>query len=127
MDAMPPARMPHLHREVTRHGKVVWYARTGGSSRGPRVKLQAEYGTPEFWSEYQAALANKPRQQTAPHEGTLSWLLERYRETIDWTNLSLATRRQRENIFVHVLETAGKQPFVKISTAVINGRPGSSR
>ena len=23
-----------LHREVTRHGKVVWYARAGGSSRG---------------------------------------------------------------------------------------------
>ena len=24
---MPPPRPPHLHREVTRHGKVVWYAR----------------------------------------------------------------------------------------------------
>ena len=120
MDAMPPNRMPHLHREVTRHGKVVWYARAGGSSRGPRVKLKAEYGTPEFWSEYQAALASKPRSKPAgPHEGTLAWLLECYRETIDWTNLSLATRRQRENIFAHVLETAGKQPFAKITTTVI--------
>jgi hypothetical protein len=69
MDAMPPTRMPHLHREVTRHGKVVWYARVGGSSRGPRVKLRAEYGTPEFWSEYQAALASKPqRKPEGPHE-----------------------------------------------------------
>lgn len=28
-------------------------------------------------------------------------------------------RRQRENIFVHVLETAGNQPFAKITTATI--------
>ena len=66
---MPPTRTPHLHREVTRHGKVVWYARAGGGSRGPRVKLHAEYGTPEFWAEYQAALASSPRKPAAPHEG----------------------------------------------------------
>jgi hypothetical protein len=42
MPDMPCPRPPHLHREVTRHGKVVWYARAGGSSRGPRVKLRAE-------------------------------------------------------------------------------------
>jgi hypothetical protein len=57
MDDMPAPRPPYLHREVTRHGKVVWYARAGGSSRGPRVKLRAAFGTAEFWSEYQAALA----------------------------------------------------------------------
>jgi integrase len=116
---MPPTRMPHLHREVTRHGKVVWYARAGGSSRGPRVKLHAEYGTPEFWAEYQAALASSPRKPAAPHEGTLAWLVERYRETTAWSYLSAATRRQRENIFVHVLHTAGNQPFAKITTATI--------
>ena len=33
--------------------------------------------------------------------------------------LSLATRRQRENIFKQVLETAGHQPFAKITTATI--------
>jgi hypothetical protein len=32
---------------------------------------------------------------------------------------SAATRRQREDIFGHVLETAGAQPFAKITTAVI--------
>jgi integrase len=32
---------------------------------------------------------------------------------------TLATRRQRENIFTHVLETAGQQPFARITTAVI--------
>jgi integrase len=119
MDDMPAPRPPYLHREVTRHGKVVWYARAGGNSRGPRVKLRAEFGTAEFWSEYQAALASTPGKPEGPYGGTLSWLVERYRETTAWTNLSLATRRQRENIFAHVLETAGKEPFAKITSATI--------
>ena len=119
MEAMPSPRLPHLHREVTRHGKVVWYARAGGSSRGPRVKLHAPFGTDEFWSEYQAALASAPHKPAAPHEGTLAWLIERYREVGDWTSLSLATRRQRENIFKRVLETAGVQPVNKITSASI--------
>jgi integrase len=46
-------------------------------------------------------------------------LIERYRETTAWSYLSAATRRQRENIFAHVLEAAGKQPFAKVTTAVI--------
>jgi len=119
MPDMPHPRLPHLHREVTRHGKVVWYARVGGSSRGPRIRLRAEYGTAEFWTEYELALASAPRKPAPNHEGTLAWLIERYRETTAWTYLSAATRRQRENIFAHVLETAGAQPFVKITTAVI--------
>ena len=36
-----------------------------------------------------------------------------------WTDLSMASRRQRENIFEHVLEAAGRQPFAKITTASI--------
>jgi hypothetical protein len=109
MDNMPCPRPPHLHREVTRHGKVIWYARAGGSSRGPRIRLRAEFGTAEFWAEYQVALASVPHKpRAAPHEGTLAWLIERYRETTAWTYLSPATRRQRENIFKNVLETAGK-------------------
>jgi len=64
-------------------------------------------------------LASAPRKPAPPHEGTLAWLLERYRETTAWSSLSLATRRQRENIFVHVLEAAATQPFAKITTAAI--------
>jgi integrase len=120
MSDMPHPRMPHLHREVTRHGRVVWYARVGGSSRGPRVRLKAEFGTAEFWAEYESALASAPPRKRAPtHEGTLAWLIERYRETTAWGYLSAATRRQRENIFAHVRETAGAKPFAKITTAVI--------
>ena len=55
-----------------------------------------------------------------PREGTLSWLIERYRDSAAWTTgLSAATRRQRENIFLHVIETAGEQSFAKITAAII--------
>jgi integrase len=51
--------------------------------------------------------------------GSLAWLVDRYRETGAWTGLSLATRRQRENIFKHVLKSAGSQPLRKITKATI--------
>jgi integrase len=120
MDGMPRPRPPHLHRQVSRHGKTVWYVRIG---RGPRVRIRSAFGTPEFDSEYQAAIAGLPARQTPKDDrtsiGTLAWLVERYRETTAWTDLSLASRRQRENIFEHVLEAAGRQPFAKITTASI--------
>ena len=46
-------------------------------------------------------------------------VMTRYRETTAWTSLSLATRRQRENILKHVLETAGDQPLSRITKASI--------
>src|SRR5216684_2798234 len=103
MADMPRPRPPHLHRESTRHGKTVWYVRI---CKGPRVRLRAEFGSPEFEAEYQAAVSGQPRAlKGAPALGTLAWLVDRYRETRAWSGLSPATRRQRENIFVHVLES----------------------
>src|SRR5262249_4419283 len=51
--------------------------------------------------------------------GSLSWLVERYRETTAWTTFSLATRRQRELILRHVLATAGHVQATKITPAHI--------
>ena len=64
---MPRPRPPHLHRQVTQHGKTVWYVRIG---KGPRIRIRAAFGTPEFHSEYQAAIAGLPARQDAqrrPH------------------------------------------------------------
>ena len=117
ISAMPRPRPPHLHREVTRHGNAVWYVRVG---KGPRIRLRAAFGSEEFDAEYQAALSGKPQPSKGrPRAGTLAWLIERYRETTAWTTLSAATRRQRENIFKHVLASAGPQSFVKITEQVI--------
>jgi integrase len=114
---MPRPRPPHLQRQLTRHGKTVWYVRIG---RGPRVRIRAEFGTPEFDAEYQRALSGNPRpSKTRAAAGTLRWLIERYRETTAWTDLSLATRRNRENHFKHVIKSAGHQQLSAITQGVI--------
>ncbi len=53
MEAMPDPRPPFLSRELSRHGRAVWYVRRSGK----RIRIRAEYGTPEFTAEYQMALA----------------------------------------------------------------------
>ncbi|MFZ0458730.1 MAG: tyrosine-type recombinase/integrase [Rhodoplanes sp.] len=114
---MPRPRPPHLHREQTRHDRMVWYVRIG---KGPRIRIRAEFGTPEFDVEYQAAIRGEIRRpKGSPALGTLAWLLTRYRETTDWMALSPATRRQRDNIFLHVLETAGHHPYAKVTAGTI--------
>jgi integrase len=125
--AMPRPRPPHLHREVTRHRKAVWYVRL---DKGPRVRIRAEFGSPEFEAEYQAAITgrSRPSANGGPAAGTLAWLVARYREASAWAGLSTATRRQRENIFVQVLAMAGQHPFVKITAeAIVAGRERRAR
>ena len=85
---------------MTRHGKTVWYVRL--EKRGPRIRLKAEFGSPEFWEEYNAALSGMSRTSKKAAAGTLAWLVELYRQTSAWSDLSLATRRQRDNILRHV-------------------------
>jgi integrase len=114
---MPRPRPPHLHRQITRHGKPVWYVRVG---KGPRTRVRAEYGSLEFNAEYQAAVTGTPRPtRGAPATGTLVWLITRYRETAVWSTLAPATRRLRENIFRQVIETAGDKPFTRITPEII--------
>ncbi len=117
MEEMPRPRPPHLHRETTRHGRPVWYVRL---DRGPRVRIRADYGTPEFEAEYQAAIEGRSRPKKAGGpSGSLAWLLERYRETAEWAHLSAATRRQRENIYLQVLDTAGPKPVAQITQKAV--------
>src|SRR5262249_20983222 len=83
-------------------------------------------GDPERpWAEYnrgkpitQRQLARLPRA-VKEAVGSLAWLIARYRQTNAWAALAATTRKQRENIFRHVIETAGDQPFAKIDTATI--------
>jgi integrase len=120
-DAMPRPRPPHLIREVTRHGKVIWIVRIG---HGPRTRIRAAYGTPEFEAEYHTAISgepvSKPRRASA---GTLQWLWDDYRRSSDWSSLANATRRQRENIMRGVLKDASDMPLSAVDRdAIIDGR-----
>jgi integrase len=105
-----------LHRQITRHGKAVWYVRVG---RGLRARIRADFGTPEFEAEYRAALSGVPTRKAAPSQNSLQWLVTRYRETATWANLSDATKRRRDNILKGVIETAGQEPFAGITQATI--------
>jgi hypothetical protein len=94
MVAMPRPRPLHVHRETSRHGRTVWYVRIG---KGPRIRLRAEFGSPEFEAEYHSAIGgNTPPAKAEPSAGTLGWLIARYRETSAWLKLAAATRWQRE-------------------------------
>jgi integrase len=127
MNDMPRPRPPYLLRQVTQHGRVCWYVRRG---KGKRIRVPAP-GTEGFDQAYQTALAHgvtSAAKVRSNATGTLEWLVTRYRETTAWTSLSLATRRQRENILKHVLETAANQPVSRITKASIvagkDRRPG---
>jgi hypothetical protein len=121
------SRPPYLLRQVTQHGRVCWYVRKG---KCKRIRLPAP-GTEGFDQAYQVALAATGNHsagvasgRSRSPAGTLGWLVTRYRETTAWTSLSLATRRQRENILKHVLVTAGNQPLSRITKAsIIAGKP----
>src|SRR5262245_40588557 len=114
---MPRPRTPHLRHETTRHGKRVWYVRI----HGRRTRLNADYGSDEFWHQYHAAVnGTLPSLRTSKaRSGSLAWLIERYRETTAWSDLSPATRRNRENHFKAVIKTAGHLPYRAIHQAAI--------
>jgi integrase len=111
--AMPRPRKPHLHRERNRHGVHVWYVRKG---KGVRYRLRAEYGSDDFNRQYEAAIQGKLPKRGQATAGTLQWLWDSYRKTDGWKALSTATRKQRENIMLHVLKAAGEEPFGAIGS-----------
>lgn len=110
---MSKPRLPHLHRETTRHGKTVWYFRR---AHGPRIRLKNEYGSETFSAEYRAALAGevepKPGKAKA---GTLKWLIAEYRKSAAWRSLKPSTRQLRERFLIQMEEASGAAPFAAIT------------
>jgi integrase len=97
---------PFVYRERTRHGRMVCYFRRG---KGSRTRLP-EYGSEGFQDAYNAALtqgAPPPDPKRKARAGSLAWLIARYRESSHYLALSMATRKQRDNIFKHVVEVSG--------------------
>lgn len=110
---MPKPRYPHLRREKTRHGKIVWYVRP---DEGQRKRLRAPYGSPEFEAEYLAALASLDRSEAPkPGKGTLAWLVARYQDSIAWTQLAPITRQHRAAIFKRILANNPTADYEAIS------------
>ena len=118
---MPRPRMPYVQKQVTQHGKVVWYFRRGS---GQRVRLWAAYGSPEFVREYQAALQDRSIEpQPKANGGTLSWLIRQYMQSSAWQSLAAGTRAQRGGLLRNVEKQAGDVPFTAITRQkIIKGR-----
>jgi integrase len=117
IDSMPRPRPPHLHRETTRHGTTVWYVRLG---KGPRIRINGVYGTPEFEAAYKAAADGEaPKTNSKAVKGTLEWLWMLYRQSSAWTDLALATRQQRENIMKPVIEASGAESLSKVTKRAV--------
>jgi hypothetical protein len=88
--------------------------------RGKRIRLHGDYGSPEFQAAYEAAINGKPASSRAVFKAqSLGWLIERYRESSAWANLSQATRRRRERILLAITENAGKTALWRIDRNAI--------
>lgn len=107
-EGMPKKLPQYVYRETTRHDKAVYYFRRG---KGPRTRLP-DYGAPEFQPEYDALLASmEPAKKRIAKASTLEWLIRRYCETAAYKGLSPATRKQRDNIFKHIIAKSGDKPY----------------
>jgi integrase len=116
MRAMPRPRPPYLLRE-TKRGKTVWYVRRSKTS--PRYRIRSEFGSEAFREEYEAALRGERTGRGKAPEGSLRWLWDAYRAAHTWQSLAPATKRQRENIMLHVLKENGDKDFAAIRRAHI--------
>lgn len=121
MGDVPRPLPPNLHREISRHGKPIWYVRR---SHGPRIRIREDYGTEGFWQAYRDALEGKPAPaKRGARPQSLAWAIERYRASSAWAALRPATRKQRANVYRAVIEAAGDQPLSAINAAsILNGR-----
>lgn len=115
--AVPRPRPPNLVKETTRHGKVVWYVRPG---HGSRIRIREAYGTEAFWQAYQAGLSGEQKAAKAgPVIGSLAWLIARYVESAEWSDLSPATRKQRHAMYRVVDAASGTTPIKMIKRGTI--------
>ena len=112
MDMSRP-RPPYLLKETSRHGKTLWYVRKG---EGPRTRIKGEYGSEEFMANYLAAInGSVPEKPNPVNSETLEWLIKQYRASASWLELSQTTKKQRDNIFLHVIKENGHLPFKGIT------------
>ncbi len=117
MPDMPRPRKPYLQREVTRHGKTVWYFRRG---KEKRIRLPGLYGSPEFNEAYDAAYAGKPidKKARAP-KSSLRWLVDQYYQSGRFEKLKPNTQRNQRLALEKVCKTGGNLNFRAIDAAAI--------
>ncbi len=113
---MPRSRFPFLRHEKNRHGQWRWYFRRGD---GKRIRLPGEFGSPEFEAAYDAARAGQPIRKSLAPQGTIRWLVERYKESGHFASLAPKTRANRDGIMRQVVAKGGDAAYAKVSRSSI--------
>jgi len=110
---MPRRRRLFERKEVTRHGKTVWYFRRPGQKR---VRLPGIYGSPEYLAAYAKALAGVA-VDTPPtaQKGTVAWLVSRYKASGHFASLAPTSQLARDYILKAVCREAGHVQFARIT------------
>ncbi len=110
---MPRRRRLFERKEVTRHGKTVWYFRRPGM---PRVRLPDDYGSPEYIEAYERALIGQPVNRPAKAgSGSLAWLVERYKASGHFASLAPSSQISRDYIMRRVCNESGHVQFARIT------------
>lgn len=91
-------RVKYVVEDVDRHGNVRLYLRKDGR----KVRLRGPIGTPDFWNDYNAAVAN-PAPEPKPKPGTLvkgslRWLVAEYYKSAMFKELDPKTQATRRGI-----------------------------
>ncbi len=114
---MPKRRPPHLVRECTRHGKIIWYVRI---DHGSRFWIKGTYGTQEFVDNYTLAIkktqngSSKNMKRTRLIEGSFDWLLHQYLQSMQWHNQSESTKKVKYRILNNVSKLIGDRSYKSI-------------
>ena len=85
-------------------------------ARGGAPRVHGEYGTPDFWASYDAAI----RERHVPEPGRFRSLVTLYRASADYQKLAPSTKRQlgtvarsRRHLFRHAVDRRFRQPKVR--------------
>lgn len=118
IDTMPRKLPLNVTMERNRHGTVVFYHRIG---KGKRTRVYGVPGSAEFTASYLEAIGNKPASAAIREKDakSLRWLVDRYKESIHWSGLSDATRKQQGLFFKKMVESAGRFDYREIDDGVI--------
>lgn len=112
-------KLPYLKRETGR-GKTFYYVRKG---HGKRIRIFGQFGTQEFYKNYNAALASPnfsgQENKNFTHQQTLSYLIKKYRVSSEYLNLSQSTRMCRDRYYRRMEEKLGHFPYAEITRKMI--------
>src|SRR5258708_13562704 len=137
----------YLYVDVSQRGQVRYYVQL--RNKLPKIRIKAEFGTPEFKAEVDTAIAtqialygnegdyiNAQKQRnearpalptTAPHPGTLRWSCNGSKLSDHWLGelsvgqegLSDSTRLQRTGLIESLLPENGEKPFAVLTRKII--------